>query len=323
MTLRQHAKAVAALLAIALNLILWCVPLLLLLPVKLLVPSARRWVARRAADVYRAAVAVDDWWLGNVSGASWQRPALELAPQEPLPKGSASCPSPSRPFTPPHFAARAAKSDRLLGADETCIVIANHASWADIFVLQSVVSRTGPILKFLCKRELAWIPVLGLIFVAFDFPMLRRRAGGRGSEEDRRGQDIERIREACASLATAPAAMLAFVEGTRFREAKRDPASGLERLLPPRTGGFAAILTALEPLAVTVVDVSIVYPEPRPTPLFWHFLAGTVGPVGVVVQSTPAHVIAAEGAKPWLTRRWAEKDALLLSTAKRSAGELR
>ena len=40
-----------------------------------------------------------------------------LAPQEPLPDGNASCPSPSRPFTPSHFAAEAAKSDRLLGAD--------------------------------------------------------------------------------------------------------------------------------------------------------------------------------------------------------------
>lgn len=275
MTLLQHAKAVAALFAIALNLILWCVPLLLLLPVKALVPRARPWIARRGADVYRAAVAVDDWWLGKVSGSSWQRPALGL------------------------------------GTDETCIVIANHASWADIFILQSVVSRTGPILKFLCKHELAWIPVLGLIFVAFDFPMLRRRASARGSEEDRRGQDIERIREACASLATAPAAMLAFVEGTRFREAKRDPASGLERLLPPRSGGFAAILTALEPLEVVVVDVALVYPEPQPAPLFWHFLAGASAPIGVVVQATPANVIAAEGAKPWLTRRWQEKDALL------------
>lgn len=279
MTLRQHAKAVAALFVIALNLILCCVPLLLLLPVKVLVPPARPWIARRGADVYRAAVAVDDWWLGTVCGASWQRPALNL------------------------------------GASETCIVIANHTSWADIFVLQSVVSRTGPILKFLCKRELAWIPVLGLIFVAFDFPMLRRRAARRGSERDRHGQDIERIHEACASLAVAPAAMLAFVEGTRFREAKRDPASGLQRLLPPRSGGFAAILTALEPLGVAVVDVAIVYPEPKPAPLFWHFLAGAGGPIGVVAEATPADAIAAEGAKPWLTQRWAEKDALLRSAA--------
>lgn len=277
MTVGQHAKATVALVAIALNLLVWCVPLLLLFPLKLLVPPMRPWFARRAADVYRAAVTVDDWWLGNASGASWQQPALEL------------------------------------DADETCVVISNHVSWADIFVLQSVVSRRGPILKFLCKRELAWIPVLGLIFLAFDFPMLRRRAGGRRTPRNR--GDIERIREACAGLADAPAAMLAFVEGTRFREAKRDPGAGLERLLPPRVGGFAAILAALEPLRVTVVDVALVYREPRPAPLFWHFLAGRCGPIEVVVQATPAGVIASEGAKPWLTRRWAEKDALLRSAA--------
>lgn len=275
MTAGQHAKATVALVAIALNLLVWCVPLLLLFPLKLLVPPMRPWLARRAADVYRAAVTVDDWWLSTVSGASWQQPALEL------------------------------------NADETCVVISNHVSWADIFVLQSVVSRRGPILKFLCKRELAWIPVLGLIFLAFDFPMLRRRAGGQSAQRDR--GDIERIREACAGLADAPAAMLAFVEGTRFHEAKRDPKVALERLLPPRAGGFAAILTALEPLRVTVVDVALVYPVPRPAPLFWHFLAGVGGPIGVVVQATPAVAITSEGAKPWLTRRWAEKDALLRS----------
>ena len=304
MTVRQHAKATVALFAIALNLLVWCVPLLLLLLLKVLVPPMRAWLARRAADVYRAAVAVDDWWLGTVSGASWQQPALGL------------------------------------DADETCIVISNHVSWADIFVLQSVVSRRGPILKFLCKRELAWIPVLGLIFLAFDFPMLRRRArrtsssrselptrpqgraSARGSEADRRSGDIERIREACAGLANAPAAMLAFVEGTRFRAAKRDPSVALERLLPPRIGGFAAILAALEPLRVTVVDVALVYPEPRPAPLFWCFLAGVAGPIGVVVQTTPAGVITSEGAKPWLERRWAEKDVLLRSAAK-AAGESR
>lgn len=286
MTAGQHAKATVALIAIALNLLLWCVPLLVLLPLKVLVPPMRTWFARRAADVYRAAVAMNDWWLGTVSGASWQQPALGL------------------------------------DAAETCVVISNHVSWADIFVLQSVVSRRGPILKFLCKRELAWIPVLGLVFLAFDFPMLRRRGrirsqppSGKGSEADRRRGDIERIREACAGLANASAAMLAFVEGTRFREAKRDPTAALERLLPPRVGGFAAILAALEPLRVTVVDVALVYPEPRPAPLFWHFLAGVAGPIDVVVQATPAGAIAREGAKPWLERRWAEKDALLRSAA--------
>ena len=284
MTLRQHAKAAIALLVIVLNLVVWCVPLLLLLPLKALVPSMRAWITRRAADVYRAAVAVNDWWLGKVSGASWQRPALDL------------------------------------GTDETCIVIANHVSWTDIFVLQSVISRRGPILKFLCKRELAWIPVLGLIFLAFDFPMLQRRSGaqargGVGSEAQRRRGDIERIREAGASLAKAPAAMLAFVEGTRFREEKRDPSGALKCLLPPRVGGFGAILAALEPQDVNVVDVALLYRQPRPAPLFWHFLAGAGGPIGVVAQATPAGVIAAEGTESWLERRWAEKDALLRSAS--------
>ena len=68
-----------------------------------------------------------------------------LAPQEPLPDGNASCPSPSRPFTPSHFAAEAAKSDRLLGG---CAV---ERRW----LLAEVVSGSEPVgqqLRSNCRR---------------------------------------------------------------------------------------------------------------------------------------------------------------------------
>lgn len=286
MTLRRHLIAAIVLAAITCNLLLWCVPLLVLLLVRLAVPGSRRQLARLTARIYRAAVAIDDCWLRNISGADWRRPELELDPERP------------------------------------CIIIANHRSWADTFVLQSVVSRHGPILKFLCKRELAWIPVLGLIFIAFDFPMLRRRSGTvaepgrtRGQERPRR-DDIDRVREACAVLREAPAAMLAFVEGTRYTEAKRDRlASPHRHLLPIRAGGFGAMLDSLGASAAAVVDVTLFYPN---APSFWRFLAGAAGTVDVHADRFTAREVRDAGSRPWLETRWRAKDAAL---ARAAAGE--
>ena len=254
----------------------WCVPLLVLLLVRLALPGTRRRLARPTAAIYRAAVAFDDWWLTHVCGANWRRPGLELDPERP------------------------------------CIVVANHRSWADIFVLQSIVSRQGPIIKFLCKRELAFIPVLGLIFLAFDFPMLRRRSKS-APEPERGRRDTDRVRQACAVLREAPAAMLAFVEGTRYTPARHQRlASPYRHLLPVRAGGFGAILDSLDGPALTVVDVTLVYPRAAN---FWRFLGGAAGTVDVRADRFTAHQVRDAGAREWLERRWLAKDACLAAAA--------
>lgn len=42
------------------------------------------------------------------------------------------------------------------------LVVANHQSWVDIVALQSVFHRKIPFLKFFLKKELFWVPVMGL-----------------------------------------------------------------------------------------------------------------------------------------------------------------
>ena len=42
------------------------------------------------------------------------------------------------------------------------LVVSNHQSWVDILVLQKVFNRRIPFLKFFVKRELIWVPILGL-----------------------------------------------------------------------------------------------------------------------------------------------------------------
>jgi 1-acyl-sn-glycerol-3-phosphate acyltransferase len=42
------------------------------------------------------------------------------------------------------------------------LVVSNHQSWADIFVLQKIMNRRIPLLKFFLKHELIWVPLIGL-----------------------------------------------------------------------------------------------------------------------------------------------------------------
>jgi len=42
------------------------------------------------------------------------------------------------------------------------LVISNHQSWVDIFVMQHLLNRRIPLMKFFLKQELIWVPVMGI-----------------------------------------------------------------------------------------------------------------------------------------------------------------
>jgi len=273
--LHRHLRAATCLAGTALNLVFWVILLLLLLPAK----AARRTRPsfRRLSDrIYRRAVRVDNALLRHVSGATWRCEELRLDPAR------------------PH------------------IVLANHRSWADILIVQSVVATRGPIVKFLCKRELLYVPIFGLIILAFDFPVLRRRSRRGSDPAHRRDDDRRRVTAASAALLDSPAAILSFAEGTRFTRTKREALGGpYEHLLPPRAGGLAAMIEALAPGEGTLVDLTLAYPR---AVSFWEFLGGATGPVNVKWETIPIADVPPEQAQEWLNDRWQRKDALLRST---------
>ena len=90
------------------------------------------------------------------------------------------------------------------------LVSSNHQSWVDILVLQKIFNRRIPLLKFFLKRELIWVPVIGLAWWALDFPFMRRRGGLAGAE------DLERARQACRKFSVVPTSVINFLEGTRY-----------------------------------------------------------------------------------------------------------
>ena len=199
------------------------------------------------------------------------------------------------------------------------LVNCNHQSWVDIFVLQHLLNRRIPMLKFFLKQQLIYVPVIGLAWWALDFPFMKRH----GKEQLRarpelRAQDTEATRRACEKFALVPTSVMNFAEGTRFTPAKHQAqASPYKHLLKPKAGALALALNAMGARFRSLVDVTIVYPGGRPT--FWEFLCGRTREVVVRVRQVP---IPAEfclgdyGGDPafrvefqqWLDRLWEEKD---------------
>lgn len=193
------------------------------------------------------------------------------------------------------------------------LVACNHQSWVDILVLQRVFHGRIPFLKFFLKRELIWVPVIGLAWWALDFPFMKR-GGGRGA---RRG-DLAATRKACEKFSRIPTAVINFVEGTRFTAAKHaQQNSPYRHLLEPKIGGLGVALATMGGQFESMLDVTIVYPQG--TPSFWDLLSGRLRAVTVEVERRaipmPLRAANALGGKAqrlslraWIDAQWAQKD---------------
>jgi 1-acyl-sn-glycerol-3-phosphate acyltransferase len=206
------------------------------------------------------------------------------------------------------------------------LVSSNHQSWVDILVLQRVFHRRIPFLKFFLKRELIWVPVIGLAWWALDFPFMKR---GRGTGA--RHSDLQTTREACEKFKRIPTSVINFVEGTRFTAAKHaQQRSPYRHLLKPKIGGLGIALATMGEQFEALLDVTIVYPHGTPT--FWDLLCGRVDAVTVRVERLPipASVLGGdpiddkayrERIGEWVGAQWSAKDGLIEAlTERRPAG---
>ena len=205
------------------------------------------------------------------------------------------------------------------------LVSPNHQTWVDILVLQRIFHGRIPFLKFFLKRELMWVPVIGLAWWALDFPFMKR-----GRNAASQAADLATTRKACEKFKTMPTTVINFVEGTRFTAAKHAEQNGPYRhLLKPRVGALAMALATMGEQFEAMLDVTLIYPEGAPS--FWQLLSGRCGPVIVRVQQRP---IPAElvGGNPmedkrqlvrisnWIKGQWSDKDALIDSVLPAKAG---
>jgi len=269
-------RGAVSLLFFTVNTVVWILPLLLAHLLKLLVPARawRRWWSRLQNGIATVWASVNNWHQTLTNPIRWDVEGLEDLPQ-----------------------------------DRWYVVVANHQSWADILVLQRIFNRRIPFLKFFLKRELFWVPLLGLAWWSLDYPFLKRSASAR--------KDLETIRDSAAKFKLTPVSVMNFVEGTRFTPEKHSgQASPYRHLLKPKVGGLAYVLDAMRDEIEAILDVTIVYRQGDPD--FWDFLCGRIGEVRVRVESvpvTPEMVGDFAGDKAfrrrfltWLRELWGRKD---------------
>ena len=162
---------------------------------------------------------------------------------------------------------------------EWYLVLSNHQSWVDIVVLQTILNEKIPMLKFFLKKELIWIPFLGLAWWALDFPFMKRYSKKQLEENPRlKGKDLENTKKACEKFKHVPVSIMNFVEGTRFTpQKKKDQNTPFTHLLTPKAGGVAFVMGSMGEYLHKIIDVTIVYPEKIPT--FWDYASGRVNKI--------------------------------------------
>jgi len=168
---------------------------------------------------------------------------------------------------------------------EWYLVVSNHQTWTDILILQKIFNHKIPFLKFFLKKELIWMPILGLCWWALDYPFMKRYSKSFIKKYPHlEGKDIEITKKACEKYKNMPVSVMNFMEGTRFTTEKHEKQqSPYNYLLRPKAGGIAFVLASMGDHLNSILDVTIVYPQGKKS--FWAFMCGKVNDVIVRVDS--------------------------------------
>jgi len=292
-------RGVIATLLLVLNTLVWCALLFVFAMVKLILPFAP---VRKVIDPMLNAIA--SCWIACNSGWMWltQRTRWNVAGVDSL------------------------------RYEDWYLVNCNHQSWVDIFVLQHLLNRRIPLLKFFLKQELIYVPVIGLAWWALDFPFLKRQnKADLRKNPAQRDADRNAARRACAKFALVPTSVMSFAEGTRFTAEKHQAQhSPYQHLLKPKAGALAMALDAMGDSFHSLVDATIVYPQGIPS--FWDFLCGNTPEITVRVQQVviPPEFSAGDYVGDsayrkrfhrWLEALWKAKDEQITALVAASASE--
>jgi 1-acyl-sn-glycerol-3-phosphate acyltransferase len=211
------------------------------------------------------------------------------------------------------------KVDEKLSKEKWYLIIANHISYLDIALLiRFCAEHTSPP-KFFLKKELIWLPFVGIAAWALDMPFMRRYSQAFIEKNPHlKGKDIETTRQSCAKFIDSPTSVINFVEGTRFTPSKaQERQSPFAHLLRPKAGGIAFTLASMGEQFSNVLDVTIAYPENSGHPMM-DMLSGEMSHIVIDVSVLPVseEIIGdyfenpsfRENFQVWLNKLWESKD---------------
>ncbi|MDO6568201.1 acyltransferase [Alteromonas sp. 1_MG-2023] len=209
--------------------------------------------------------------------------------------------------------------DGRLSKDGWYLIIANHLSYLDIVLLIEFATNRIPAPKFFLKKELIWLPFVGLGAWALDMPFMHRYTKAYLEKyPEKKGKDLETTRASCEKFRHVPTTVINFVEGTRFTPQKHQlKQSPYETLLPPKAGGISFTLAAMGELFTNVLDISLLYPENKRHPMM-AMLSGTMTKIIIDVNVIPVPALQQHSTlsepefrttfQEWLNTLWKNKD---------------
>ena len=284
----ENIKGVLGFVAVVINTLFWCLFLLTIAIFKLLIPteSWKRLCTKLIINIGECWIYCNGLWIQALHRPMWSVEGFEE-----------------------------------LDSSSWYLAVANHQSWADIFVLQGITNRKIPMLKFFMKHVLIWVPVIGLAWWALDMPFLKRYTKEEIQKNpELRGKDIKAMEKSFERYSRYPVLNFRFAEGTRFTKEKKDnPLSQFEYLLNPKIGGIGLTLTTM-PYINLLLDFTIHYEDERRS--FWDFLCGRMSKADVRVRqiNIPDNLLGKnyeddpifrENLKEWVYDIWSDKDKYL------------
>jgi 1-acyl-sn-glycerol-3-phosphate acyltransferase len=155
--------------------------------------------------------------------------------------------------------------DEALSKQKWYLITANHVSYLDIILLIDFCAPRIPPPKFFLKKQLIWLPFVGLAAWALDMPFMRRYSQAFIEKYPHlRGKDIETTKRYCERYIDKPTTVINFVEGTRFTKQKHAlRKSPFSHLMRPKAGGIAFTLSAMGELFSAILDTTIAYPNSK------------------------------------------------------------
>ena len=284
----ENIKGVLGFVAVVINTLFWCLFLLTIAIFKLLIPmeSWKRLCTKLIINIGECWIYCNGLWIQALHRPRWNVEGFEE-----------------------------------LDSSNWYLAVANHQSWADIFVLQGITNRKIPMLKFFMKHVLIWVPVIGLAWWALDMPFLKRYTKEEIQKNpELRGKDIKAMEKSFERYSRYPVSIFSFAEGTRFTKEKKDnQLSQFEYLLNPKIGGIGLTLTTM-PYIKLLLDFTIHYEDERRS--FWDFLCGRMSKADVRVRqiNIPDNLLSKnyeddpifrENLKEWVYDIWSDKEKYL------------
>ena len=219
-----------------------------------------------------------------------------------------------------------------LRRDRSYLLIANHLSWNDLFAMMVAFTDRVPPYKIFIKQQLIWLPVVGQVVWAIDFPFMKRYTREQiAADPSLVGRDVETTRRMFARYGDRQVTIFNFVEGTRRTPAKHAAQqSPYQHLLKPRAGGVSYAIRAIGEKLDAVLDVTFYYVNGPWTT--WDLFCGRIPEIIVDARELQAPEALAAGdyssdlgtrkaAQRWVAAIWEEKDALIDTLEQQTRGQ--